>query len=81
MPLISKAAAPLIASLGFSATAVAGIAAPLALAGFAIYKLNESLEEARKSGAELSEAMYGSAKTTKAMADAFGRETNAAALR
>jgi hypothetical protein len=81
MPMIAKAAGPLIAKIGISTAAFAGVAAPLALAGFAIYKLNESLEEARKSGAELSEAMYGSAKTTNAMADAFGRETNAAALR
>ena len=53
----------------------------VALAGFAIYKLNESAKKAEKAGAELAEAMYGSAKTTKAMADAFGRETNASALR
>jgi len=53
----------------------------VALAGFAIYKLNKSLDEARKSGAELSEAMYGSSKTVKAMADAFGRETRATTLR
>jgi len=53
----------------------------VALAGIAIYKLNESARKAEKAGAELAEAMYGSAKTTKAMADAFGRETNASALR
>jgi hypothetical protein len=81
MPMISKAVGPLLVGLNISAAAFTGIAAPLALAGFAIYKLNESLEEARKSGAALSEAMYGSAKTTNAMADAFGRETNASALR
>jgi hypothetical protein len=51
----------------------------LAAVGFTLYKLNKSLTNVEKSGAELSDAMYGSAKTTKAMADAFGRETNAAA--
>jgi hypothetical protein len=60
---------------------MASMAGGVALAGLAIYKLNESAKKAEKSGAELAEAMYGSATTTKAMADAFGRETNATALR
>jgi TP901 family phage tail tape measure protein len=59
-----------------------GIAvAAFAVVGFAAYKLNKSLVNAEKSGAALSDAMYGSAKTTKAMADAFGRETYATAAR
>jgi len=80
-PMLAKAAIAAAGAMKISAVAFTGIAAPLALAGFAIYKLNKSLDEARKSGAELSKAMYGSAETTKAMADAFGRETNASALR
>jgi hypothetical protein len=78
---LPKLAAGLASAIGVSTASLIGITAPLALAGFAIYKLNKSLDEARKSGADLSEAMYGSSKTVKAMADAFGRETNATALR
>ena len=52
-----------------------------ALAGFAIYKLNKSLNDAQKSGAKLSDAMYGSAEKTKAMGEAFGRESRADASR
>ena len=69
-PNILKFAAPL---------SMAGVA--LAGVGFALYSLNKSLVNTEKSGAALSDAMYGSAKTTKAMADAFGRETNASAAR
>lgn len=57
--------------------AVTGFAA----LGFGIYKLNKSLVEAQKSGAKLSNAMYGSAEKTKAMGDAFGRESYATAAR
>lgn len=53
----------------------------LAAVGFTLYKLNKNLTNVEKSGAELSDAMYGSAKTTKAMGDAFGRETFATAAR
>ena len=69
-PNILKFAAPLTG---------AGVA--LAAVGFTLYKLNKSLVNAEKSGAALSDAMYGSAKTTKAMADAFGRETYATTAR
>jgi len=55
--------------------------AGFALAGFAIYKLNKSLNDAQKSGAKLSDAMYGSAEKTKAMGEAFGRESYAQASR
>ena len=53
------------------------MAGGVALAGFAIYKLNKSLNDAQKSGAKLSDAMYGSAEKTKAMGEAFGRESRA----
>jgi hypothetical protein len=69
-PNILKFAAPL-----------SGAGVALAAVGFTLYKLNKSLVNAEKSGAELSEAMYGSAKTTQAMATAFGRETFATAAR
>ena len=77
MPMISKAAGPLIASLNISAAAFTGIAAPLALAGFAIYKLNKQVSDAEKSGAEFTNAMYGSAKTIEGIAKQFGTQTNA----
>ena len=57
------------------------MAGGVALAGLAIYKLNESLNDAQKSGAKLSDAMYGSAEKTKAMGEAFGRESRADASR
>jgi len=63
------------------AAPMAGAGAILAVVGFTLYKLNKSLLNAEKSGAALSDAMYGSAKTTQAMADAFGRETFATAAR
>jgi TP901 family phage tail tape measure protein len=69
-PKILKFAAPLTG---------AGVA--LAAVGFTLYKLNKSIVNTEKSGAELSEAMYGSAKTTKAMGEAFGRETYATTAR
>jgi TP901 family phage tail tape measure protein len=80
-PMLPKAAVAVAAAMGVSTAAFVGVTAPLALAGFAIYKLNKSLDEARKSGAELSKAMYGSSKTVKDMADAFGRETRATTIR
>jgi hypothetical protein len=76
-PMLPKAAAVLAGAMGVSTAALVGVTAPLALAGFAIYKLNQSLNEAQKSGAKLSEAMYGSAEKTKAMGEAFGRESYA----
>lgn len=69
-PNILKFAAPL-ASAGTILAAV----------GFTLYSLNKSLVKTEKSGAALADAMYGSAKTTKAMANAFGRETNATVAR
>jgi TP901 family phage tail tape measure protein len=81
MPMISKAAGPFIAQLGISTTALAGIAAPLALAGFAVYKFNKGIGEAEKSGAEFTNAMYGTAKTIEGIAEQFGTQTNAQAAR
>jgi hypothetical protein len=63
------------------AVPLSGAGVALAAVGFTLYKLNKSLVDTEKSGAELSNAMYGSAKTTKAMADAFGRETYATSAR
>ena len=48
-----------------------------ALAGFAIYKLNKQVSNAEKSGAEFTNAMYGSAKTIEGIAKQFGTQTNA----
>ena len=76
-PWLSKVAP----SLARFAVPLMGATVGFALLGFGVYKLNKSLVNAEKSGAALSDAMYGSAKTTKAMADAFGRETYATAAR
>jgi len=76
---------PMLSKLGPKVLALSGpvmlATGAFAAVGFTLYSLNKSLTNAEKSGAALSDAMYGSAKTTKAMADAFGRETNAAAAR
>jgi hypothetical protein len=53
----------------------------LALAGFAIYKLNKEIKTAERSGAEFSKAMYGTSKSVEGIAQAFGRETLAASAR
>jgi TP901 family phage tail tape measure protein len=74
-PMLSKIApslAKFALPLTFGAAALVGV-------GITLYKLNKSLVKSEKAGAELSEAMYGSAKTTKAMGEAFGRETYASA--
>ena len=76
-PWLSKVAP----SLARFAVPLMGATVGFALLGFGVYKLNKSLVNAEKSGAALSDAMYGSAKTTKGMADAFGRETYATAAR
>jgi hypothetical protein len=76
-PMLSKIApslAKFALPLTFGAAALVGV-------GVTLYKLNKSLVKTQKAGAELSEAMYGSAKTTKAIGDAFGRETYASAAR
>ena len=73
-----KNAGPIIGRLSLGMTSMIG---GVALAGFAIYKLNKSLNDAQKSGAKLSDAMYGSAEKTKAMGEAFGRESRAEASR
>jgi TP901 family phage tail tape measure protein len=76
-PWLSKVAP----SLARFAVPLMGATVGFALLGFGVYKLNKSLVKTQKAGAELSEAMYGSAKTTKAIGDAFGRETYASAAR
>ena len=81
MPMIAKAAGPLIAQLGISTAAFAGIAAPLAIAGFAIYKFNQQINNAEKSGAEFTKAMYGTSKTIEGIAQQFGTQTYAQAAR
>jgi hypothetical protein len=75
--VLPKAATAAAAAMGVSTAAFIGIAAPLALAGFAIYKLNKQVSDAEKSGAEFTNAMYGSAKTIEGIAKQFGNQTNA----
>jgi hypothetical protein len=76
-PMLPKAAAAAASAMGVSAAAFAGITAPLALAGFAIYKFNKGIGEAEKSGAEFTNAMYGTSKTIEGIAKQFGTQTNA----
>jgi len=80
-PMLPKAATAAAAAIGISTAAFAGIAAPIALAGFAIYKFNKGISEAEKSGAEFTNAMYGTAKTVEGIAKQFGTQTNAQAAR
>jgi hypothetical protein len=74
-PMLSRISMPLAK---FALPLTIGTAALVGV-GITLYKLNKSLVKSEKAGAELSEAMYGSAKTTKAMGEAFGRETYASA--
>jgi TP901 family phage tail tape measure protein len=80
-PLLPKAATAAAAAMGVSTAAFMGVAAPLALAGFAIYKLNKQIGDAEKSGAEFTKAMYGTSKTIEGIAEQFGTQTNAQAAR
>jgi hypothetical protein len=80
-PLLPKAATALAGAIGMSVPLFAGITAPLALAGFAIYKFNKGIGEAEKSGAEFTKAMYGTSKTIEGIAQQFGTQTNAQAAR
>ena len=79
--VLPKAATALAGAIGVSVPLFAGITAPLALAGFAIYKFNKQINEAEKSGAEFTNAMYGSSKTIEGIAQQFGTQTNAQAAR
>ena len=69
---------PTVSRFAFGMTSMAG---GLALAGFAIYKLNKQINNAEKSGAEFTNAMYGSSKTIEGIAQQFGTQTNAQAAR
>jgi TP901 family phage tail tape measure protein len=79
--ILPKAATAAAAAMGVSTAAFVGVAAPLALVGFAVYKLNKQINEAEKSGAEFTNAMYGSSKTIEGIAQQFGTQTNAQAAR
>jgi hypothetical protein len=54
--------------------------AGIALAGTAIYKVVQKFKEIQKSGSTFIKAMYGSAESTKAFAETFGRQSNASRL-
>jgi hypothetical protein len=79
--VLPKAATAAAAAMGVSTAAFVGVAAPLALAGFAIYKLNKQIGEAEKSGAEFTNAMYGTSKTIEGIAEQFGTQTFAQTAR
>ena len=69
---------PVVSRFALGMTSMAG---GLALAGFAIYKLNKQVSNAEKSGAEFTNAMYGTSKTIEGIAEQFGTQTNAQAAR
>jgi len=54
--------------------------AGIVLAGMAIYKVVEKFKEIQKSGSTFVKAMYGSAESTKAFAETFGRQSNSTRL-
>ena len=54
--------------------------AGIVLAGTAIYKVIQKFKEIQKSGSTFVKAMYGSAESTKAFAETFGRQSNASKL-
>jgi len=80
-PLLPKAVTALTAAMGISTAAFVGVTAPLALAGFAVYALNKQINKAASAGADMTKAMYGTAKSTEEMAKFFGKQTYAQASR
>ena len=54
--------------------------AGVVLAGVAIYKVIDKFKEIQKSGSTFVKAMYGSAESSKAFAETFGRQSNATRL-
>jgi hypothetical protein len=82
--MVSRGLTKLVPSLGKTVTSLTKFAGPVGLivtAGIALRALADSVEDSKKASIELTNAMYGSADKTKAMGDAFGRETNATTLR
>ncbi|MGA0083263.1 MAG: hypothetical protein ACO3H5_06440, partial [Candidatus Nanopelagicales bacterium] len=80
-PMLKKPAMVAAKALGGLGAPVLAATAGFALAGFAIYKLNKQIGNAEKSGAEFTNAMYGTAKTIEGIAEQFGTQTNAQAAR
>jgi hypothetical protein len=78
--LVSKGLAKFAPSLGKAIPLMSKFAGPvgwLVTAGLALKSLGDSVEKSKKASIELTNAMYGSAEKTKAIGEAFGRETNA----
>ena len=76
--LVSRGLTRFIPALGNTIpvlTKFAGPAGFIISAGIALKALGDSVEDSKKASVELTNAMYGSAERTKAMGDAFGRET------
>ena len=71
----------LVPKISATALRFAGIGGAVAALGIGIYKLNNQVNKAEKAGAEFTKAMYGSAKTSEGIAQAFGRQTFAQAAR
>jgi hypothetical protein len=78
--LVSKGLARFAPALGKAVPLISKFAGPvgwLVTAGLALKALGDSVEKSKKASIELTNAMYGSAERTKAIGEAFGRETNA----
>ena len=68
-------------ALGGLGAPILGVSAAFLGLGFAAYKLNQQVSKAEKSGAEFTNAMYGSSKTIEGIAKQFGTQTYAQAAR
>jgi hypothetical protein len=57
------------------AVPMAGAGVALAAVGFAAYALNKQINKASSAGADMTEAMFGTVKSTEQMAEFFGKQT------
>jgi len=72
-PQVSKLSPNILKFIG----PLSGAGAAIALVGFGAYKLNKQINDASKAGGKLAAAMYGTADSTNAIAETFGRQTRA----
>ncbi len=72
-PQLSKLSPNILKFIG----PLSGAGAAIALVGFGAYKLNKQINDASKAGGKLAAAMYGTADSTNAIAETFGRQTRA----
>jgi TP901 family phage tail tape measure protein len=81
LPMLSTPIKAFALKLGALGAPILGVSAAFLGLGFAAYKLNQQVSKAEKSGAEFTNAMYGTSKTVEGIAKQFGTQTYAQAAR